>query len=135
MRKPPCHSKTSLTQQVGGIFFFTFFFQLSVELEWNSLCLQGLKKRLIAFFNPDATSRLFLSLKTQDFSKIFCAHGEGKEEVASASAQKQVVEVVSTVTGLTLIPPALLFTLEVLWLLHGERAPIIHSGDEKGRAD
>lgn len=52
-----------------------------------------------------------------------------------ASAQKQVVEVVSRVTGLTLIPPALLFTLEVLWLVHGERAPIIHSGDEKGRAD
>lgn len=52
-----------------------------------------------------------------------------------ASAQKQVVEVVSRVTGLTLIPPALLFTLEVLWLLHGGRAPIIHSGDEKGRAD
>lgn len=64
---------------------------------------------------------------------MFCVYGEGEEGVASA--QKQVVEVVSMVTGLTLIPPALLFTLEVLRLLHGEGAPIIHSGDEKGRAD
>lgn len=73
--------------------------------------------------------------KNTRFLQFLCAHGEGKEEVASANAQKQVVEVVSMVTGLTLIPPALLFTLEVLWLLHGERAPIIHSGDENGRAD
>lgn len=129
MRNPPCHSKTSLTQQVGDFFFF--FTCLFPASRWSRVGLT--LQRVVVFFNLDAPYWLCLSLKTWFLQKMFCVYDEGEEGVASA--QKQVVEVVSMVTGLTLIPPALLFTLEVLRLLHGEGAPIIHSGDEKGRAD
>lgn len=71
------------------------------------------------------------SRKTQIFSSFFTRWRRER----GRRAQKPLVEMVALVTGLTLIPPALLFTLEVSRLLHGERAPIIHSGDEIGTSD
>lgn len=60
--------------------------------------------------------------------------GESRHDVGVGSAREQVVKVVAWVAGLTLILPALFFTLESFGsFVEARRQPIIHSGEGKGK--
>lgn len=61
--------------------------------------------------------------------------GEHRVGVVVGSAQKQVVKVVAWVAGLTLILPALLFTLEVLRLLHGDHQLSTQEKDKENQTE